>query len=93
MTNVPGPQFPLYLLGAELLEMYPVVPLMENMGLGFAIFSYNGKVMWGFNADYELVPDLPQIPKLIRRSFLEFATAYDVKIDTAAHEVPGGDGP
>jgi WS/DGAT/MGAT family acyltransferase len=91
VTNVPGPQFPLYLLGSELLEMYPVVPLMENMGLGFAIFSYNGKVLWGFNADYELVPDLPQIPKLIRRSFLEFATAYDVKIETGAHEVPEAD--
>ena len=81
VTNVPGPQFPLYLLGAELLEMYPVVPLMEGMGLGFAVFSYNGRVLFGFNADYSLVPDLPEISKLVRRAFGEFARAFDVKIE------------
>ncbi len=81
VTNVPGPQFPLYLLGAELLEMYPVVPLMEGMGLGFAIFSYNGRVLLGFNADYSLVPDLPEIPKLIDHAFRELARVLDVKLE------------
>jgi WS/DGAT/MGAT family acyltransferase len=57
-TNVPGPQFPLYVVGAPLLGMYPVVPLLPGVGLGIALFSYDGKLCWGFNADYELVPDL-----------------------------------
>ena len=59
VTNVPGPQFPLYMLGARLLGMYPMVPLLPGGGLGVALFSYEGKLCWGFNGDYEIVPDLP----------------------------------
>jgi WS/DGAT/MGAT family acyltransferase len=58
VTNVPGPQFPLFFAGARLLGMYPLVPLMQGGGLGLAIFSYEGKLCWGFNGDSELVPDL-----------------------------------
>ena len=58
VTNVPGPRFPLYVVGSRLLGMYPVVPLLSGVGLGIAMFSYDGKLCWGFNADYELVPDL-----------------------------------
>jgi diacylglycerol O-acyltransferase / wax synthase len=58
VTNIPGPQFPLYMVGAPLLGMYPVVPLLPGAGLGIALFSYDGKLCWGFNADYELMPDL-----------------------------------
>ncbi|MCC6847749.1 MAG: wax ester/triacylglycerol synthase family O-acyltransferase [Deltaproteobacteria bacterium] len=73
VTNVPGPQIPLYMLGARLLELYPQVPLLENTGLGIAIFSYDGKLFWGFNADYELVPDLRSFVKAIDRSFRDLA--------------------
>jgi WS/DGAT/MGAT family acyltransferase len=58
VTNIPGPGFPLYVVGAPLLGLYPVVPLLPGVGLGIALFSYDGKLCWGFNADYELVPDL-----------------------------------
>ncbi len=58
VTNVPGPQFPLYTIGAPMLGMYPMVPLLPGVGLGIALFSYDGKLCWGFNADYELVSDL-----------------------------------
>jgi len=58
VTNVPGPRFPLYVVGSRLLGMYPVVPLLPGVGLGIALFSYDGRLCWGFNADYELVPDL-----------------------------------
>src|SRR5262245_26146648 len=71
VTNVPGPQFPLYLLGAQMLEGYPHVPLFENQGLGVALFSYIGKLFWGFNADWDLVPDLDQFVAAIARSFRE----------------------
>jgi WS/DGAT/MGAT family acyltransferase len=87
VTNVPGPQFPLYMLGARLLEMYPVVPLLEGLGLGIAIFSYDGQLCWGFNADYAQMPDLPVFPKLIDEAFRAFAAEVGVEIDRAPHEV------
>ncbi|MGH0028513.1 MAG: wax ester/triacylglycerol synthase family O-acyltransferase [Myxococcota bacterium] len=59
VTNVPGPQFPLYSAGAPLLGLYPVVPIIPGIGLGIALFSYDGRLCWGSNADDELVPDLP----------------------------------
>ena len=69
VTNVPGPQFPLYLLGAKLDGMYPQVPLLRNVGLGIALISYDGKVCWGFNADRGLVPDLRDFVHCIQDSF------------------------
>lgn len=83
VTNVPGPQFPLYLLGARLLEMYPVAPLLPGMGLAIGLFSYDGRVFWGLNADYERVPDLENLRDVIDQSFREFAEAVDVKVETA----------
>ncbi|MGH7790376.1 MAG: WS/DGAT/MGAT family O-acyltransferase, partial [Candidatus Binatia bacterium] len=58
VTNVPGPPFPVYTLGAPLREVYPLVPLFANQGLGIALFSYDGGLYWGFNADWDALPDL-----------------------------------
>jgi diacylglycerol O-acyltransferase / wax synthase len=58
VTNVPGPQVPIYLLGARMLENYGLVPLTDYLGLGIVLFSYDGKLTWGFNADWDLLPDL-----------------------------------
>lgn len=58
VTNVPGPTFASYLDGARLLESYPLVPLFSNQVLGIALFSYDGCLYWGFNADWEALPDL-----------------------------------
>jgi WS/DGAT/MGAT family acyltransferase len=80
VTNVPGPQFPLYLLGARLLAMYPMVPLLPGMGLGIALFSYDGHLCWGFNADFDLVPDLERIPGLVEHAFKEFAGSLGVEV-------------
>ena len=49
VTNVPGPQFPLYVLGRELEAVYPMVPLAENTALGIAIMSYNGQLNFGLD--------------------------------------------
>ena len=57
ITNVPGPQFPMYLLEAEMLANYPMVPLWAQHGVGIALFSYNGRLMWGIHADYDALPD------------------------------------
>ena len=79
VTNVPGPQIPLYLLGTELLAMYPQVPLLRNVGLGIALISYNGKMCWGFNADPNLVPDLDAFVGLVQSSFHALAAAADAE--------------
>jgi diacylglycerol O-acyltransferase / wax synthase len=60
VTNVPGPQFPLYSGGAQLLEVWPFAPLYPSMGLGVAIVSYNGDAYFGLTADPTLVPDVEQ---------------------------------
>jgi diacylglycerol O-acyltransferase / wax synthase len=58
ITNVPGPQKPLYAFGAQLTDVYPVVPLAADHAVGIAIFSYNGMVTFGINADCSSTPDL-----------------------------------
>jgi WS/DGAT/MGAT family acyltransferase len=58
VTNVPGPQFPLYLLGREMEEIVPIAFLPENHALAIAIMSYNGRVDFGLLADYDAMPDL-----------------------------------
>ena len=60
VTNVPGPQFPLYSGGAELLEVWPFAPLYPSMGLGVAIVSYNGDAYFGLTADPGIVPDVEE---------------------------------
>lgn len=58
VTNVPGPQQPLYVLGSEVLEIWPLVPLAAEHAVGIAILSYNGKVFFCVNADHDAVADL-----------------------------------
>lgn len=80
VTNVPGPQFPLYLQGAKLEALYPQVPLMENMGLGIALMSYDGRICWGFNANPDVVPDLPAFVDQVRGSFERVAQVAGVTL-------------
>ncbi len=74
VTNVPGPQVPLFLLGSRMLEIYPVVPLLDGLGLGIALFSYDGKLCWGVNADWDLVPDLDRFVTCVEEAFDELRT-------------------
>jgi diacylglycerol O-acyltransferase len=57
-TNVPGPQFPLYAAGRELLEYLPFVPLGPGVRIGIAILSYNGQLRFGITGDYDTAPDI-----------------------------------
>ena len=75
VTNVPGPQIPLYFLGCEMQTTYPVVPLFENVALVVGLFSYNGGLFWGFTADWETVPDLHDFVVAIEESFAELQRA------------------
>lgn len=69
VTNVPGPQQELGLLGARLEEVYPLVPLFSNQGLGIALFSYRQSLFWGLNADWDAVPDLHHLLDAIHEEF------------------------
>ena len=69
VTNVPGPQFPAYLLGSRMLAVYPVVPLFARQGAGIALFSYDGALYWGFNSDWDAVPDLHDLVRAIEEEF------------------------
>jgi WS/DGAT/MGAT family acyltransferase len=75
VTNVPGPQFPLYSVGARLLGMYPSVPLLPGTGLGVALFSYEGRLCWGFQADPACVPDLDAFVEDVGGAFEELRQA------------------
>jgi hypothetical protein len=80
VTNVPGPQIPLYTLGSQLVDMFPQVPLLDNTGLGVALFSYNGRMCWGFNADPALVPDISEFVRMVRNSFEQLAEVAGVHL-------------
>jgi len=71
ITNIPGPQFPMYLLESEMLANYPMVPLWQQHGLGIALFSYNGRLHWGIQADYDALADSAEFVAKIQQSFGE----------------------
>ncbi|MFZ0805614.1 MAG: wax ester/triacylglycerol synthase family O-acyltransferase, partial [Candidatus Sulfotelmatobacter sp.] len=79
-TNVPGPQFPLYLLGHKMQEWYPYVPVGGEMAVNCAILSYNGKVLFGFSGDVHAAPDLRRMEKLLLTSFQELREAVAPRI-------------
>src|SRR5256714_6609243 len=57
-TNVPGPRFPLYMLGRKMVEIHPYVPIANNMLISTGIFSYVDQLNFGINADFDGVPDV-----------------------------------
>lgn len=61
VSNLPGPRIPVYLLGARQLEMFPVLPLIGNQALGIALMSYDDSLCWGFNSDWDAMPDLHEL--------------------------------
>jgi WS/DGAT/MGAT family acyltransferase len=71
VTNVPGPQVPLYVAGATMLRMHPVVPLAKGQALAIGLTSYNGGVYYGFNADRDAMGDVDMLAGLIDESLDE----------------------
>jgi WS/DGAT/MGAT family acyltransferase len=71
VTNVPGPQEPRYAAGAEMLEVYPVVPLAKGQAVSIGLISYNGGVFYGLNADRDVMPDVEELSQLIEESLAE----------------------
>ena len=79
VTNVPGPQFPLYLLGRRMQRFYPVVPLAHGQALGIAIMSYDGKLGFGLLADYDAMPDLDEMARQLERAIADLLVAAGAK--------------
>jgi WS/DGAT/MGAT family acyltransferase len=82
VTNVPGPQFPLYSSGHRMLDLFPMAPLGANQALNVAVMSYDGKLGFGLLADYDVVPDLGVIADGLEKSIAELvhtAEALDAR--------------
>ncbi|RIK99568.1 MAG: wax ester/triacylglycerol synthase family O-acyltransferase, partial [Proteobacteria bacterium] len=75
VTNVPGPQLPLYLLGAPIVATHPLVPLYANQGAGIALLSYAGGLFWGLTGDWDRVADLHELTSALGDSFDELRKA------------------
>jgi WS/DGAT/MGAT family acyltransferase len=73
ITNVPGPQQPLYALGSRMREVWPIVPLAAEHAVGLAVLSYAGQVFFTVNADYDTVPDLDVLMDGLRDSIAELS--------------------
>lgn len=87
VTNVPGPQHPLYLRGREIVDFFPMVPLARGQALGVAVMSYNGRLGFGLTGDWDAVPDLDDLAEDLR-------AAIDELSETAGAEAvaPGAGG-
>jgi WS/DGAT/MGAT family acyltransferase len=81
VTNVPGPQFPLYVLGREMLEAYPIAFLPENHALAIGIMSYNGQMNFGLLGDFDALPDMGAISANIEQ---ELATLVSLARESVA---------
>jgi hypothetical protein len=77
VTNVPGPQIPLYVLGRELEDIFPVGFLPPNQALFIAIMSYNGEINFGLLGDFDLMYDLELVASGIEESITELLEAAD----------------
>jgi diacylglycerol O-acyltransferase len=75
VTNVPGPQFPLYLLGRRLRSLYPIAFLPKNHALAVAIMSYDGGIRYGLLGDYDAMPDLDLVAEGIETGLAELLVA------------------
>ena len=73
VTNVPGPQFPLYVLGRELQDLFPVAFLPRDHALAVAIMSYNGGMDFGLLGDYDAMPDLDELGRDLEVALEELA--------------------
>lgn len=94
ISNVPGPQMPLYSCGVKMLEPYAVIPLAESQSLSIGVTSYNGGIFFGLNADRDSHPDLQQLAAYIDESIVDLSKAAaevtSEDITTAETEVAVG---
>ncbi|MEI7889148.1 MAG: WS/DGAT domain-containing protein, partial [Actinomycetes bacterium] len=88
VTNVPCPQFPLYVLGHKMVGLYPIAFLPTNHSLAVAIMSYDGEVNFGLLADYDAMPDVEEITQGISDSLAELVRLANKKGATPERKPP-----
>jgi diacylglycerol O-acyltransferase len=94
VTNVPGPQIPLYVLGRELQDVFPVAFLPENHALAIAIISYNGSMDFGLLGDYDAMDDIDTIATGLSESLAELLSAAEMaEADSQVSTSAGADLP
>jgi WS/DGAT/MGAT family acyltransferase len=92
VTNVPGPQLPLYLLGRELEELIPMAFLPENHALAIAIMSYNGRLDFGLLADYDAMPDIDDLALYLEDALVELLEEARRRAKPEQRETPSKEG-
>ena len=75
ISNVPGPQMPLYMAGARITQQYAMAPLSHNMGLFIATPSYNGRITFSITSERKIMPDVAFFRECIEASFKELSEA------------------
>ena len=93
VTNVPGPQIPLYVLGRELQDVFPVAFLPENHALAIAIMSYHGGIDFGLLGDYDAMEDIETVASGISESLADLLSAAEAVQATQAGMAAGADLP
>src|SRR5215208_4941202 len=88
VTNVHGPQLPLYLAGRLMIDTFPMVPLAKNQALGVALLSYAGRINFGLVGDYDLMWDLDDFTEDVRESLAELAA--EAAVELTAETEPSG---
>jgi WS/DGAT/MGAT family acyltransferase len=78
ISNVPGPQMPMYIAGARMLVNYPVMPLSGNVGLSVAVTSLAGTMGFGFTGDWDATPDIDDLALHVEESIAELSKAAGV---------------
>jgi diacylglycerol O-acyltransferase len=79
VTNVPGPQQPLYVLGRRLLDLFPLAPLAQRQAICIAVMSYDGKLNFGLLGDFDAMPDLEIVARGIEESLAELRAAAGIR--------------
>jgi hypothetical protein len=74
VTNIPGPQFPLYVQGREMKTVFPIAFLPKDHALALAIMSYNGQMNFGLLGDYDAMADLSVVGDAIESSLAELVS-------------------
>jgi len=78
VTNVPGPQEPLYAGNARMMEMFPVVPLVRNQALAIGVTSYDAGVYFGLNGDRDAMSDVDALARMVEESLEELLSTVRV---------------
>jgi diacylglycerol O-acyltransferase / wax synthase len=91
VTNVPGPQFPLYCQGAKLVEVFPIAFLYDGQWLSVAIFSYSGTLNFGYLVDAQGIPDVDVLGQCVEEGLRELVDAARASTGQQAATGAGGD--